>query len=399
MKILVCANDLVFCGVTVNAIELSAALRDIHGHEVVLFASPGPMVKVAEEKGLRVLPAPKARLRLHPSPARMRALREAVRQELPDVIHAWDWYQCLEAYYVEYLLMKVPLVATDMSMTLQRLLPRTIPTTFGTPELVDQARAAGHQLAGLLVPPVDIHENAPGAVDPAPFRARYALKDGDLNLVIVSRLDAIMKAESLFRTIHAVGELGSALPLRLVIVGDGEVRDKVERLAQETNAKLRRDAVVLTGALVDPRPAYAAADVVVGMGGSALRGMSFGKPTIVVGIEGFSAPFTSETAESFYYRGMYGVGDKGSGSASLTANIRRYSEQRDNLPVLGEFSRQFVQKHFALEAVSEQLDRICRVAAGKRRRLQIAAADGVRSAAVWIKERRFVPANWGFKRF
>ena len=44
-----------------------------------------------------------------------------------------------------------------------------------------------------------------------------------------------------------------------------------------------RQVVLLTGEIADPRPAYAAADVVVGQGGSALRGMAFGKPLVVVG--------------------------------------------------------------------------------------------------------------------
>jgi len=41
MKILFFAHDLVVCGTTVNAIELAVALRDLHGHEVVVFATPG----------------------------------------------------------------------------------------------------------------------------------------------------------------------------------------------------------------------------------------------------------------------------------------------------------------------------------------------------------------------
>ena len=96
MKILVFAHRLELGGTQVNAIELAAALRDLHGHQVVLFATPGPMVKLVNEKGLRLLPAPDARL--HPSPGRMHALRAAVRQERPDRIHVWDWWQCLEAF-------------------------------------------------------------------------------------------------------------------------------------------------------------------------------------------------------------------------------------------------------------------------------------------------------------
>jgi len=392
MKILVFPYELVVCGTVLNAIELAAALRDIHGHEVVLFATPGPMVKLIEEKGLRLVSAPAAHF--HPSLSRVRALRDVVRRERPDLIHAWDWSQCLDAYYLEHLLMGIPMVATDMQMTLEGLLPKWLPTTYGTPELVDQARAAGHRQLELLLPPVDVRQNAPDVVDPRPFRDRYGVADGDITLVTVSRLDTWMKAESLRRTIDAVRTLGRDLPVRFMIVGDGDVRADLEPLAARTNAELGRAAVVLTGALLDPRPAYAAADIVVGMGGSALRGMAFAKPVVVVGEQGFSSRFTPETAESFYYRGIYGVGDGSSSNAGLVGDIRWLAEHRDQLPALGGFSRQFVVKHFALEAVSAGLAEFFQVAVANPRRFHVAAADGLRTAATWVKQRRFLPPGW-----
>ena len=42
MKILVFLHELVVGGTILNCIELATALRDVHGHEVVLFATPGP---------------------------------------------------------------------------------------------------------------------------------------------------------------------------------------------------------------------------------------------------------------------------------------------------------------------------------------------------------------------
>ena len=288
MKILVFAHRLELGGTQTNAIELGSALRDRHGHEVSIFATPGPAVKLAEEKGLRLLPAPDASV--HPSPARMKALRAAVRSEGPDLLHVWDWWQCLEAYYAVHLPLGVPMVVTDMMMDLTRVLPRTPLTTFGTPQIVAQARASGRRRAELLVPAVDVAKNSPGVVDPRDFRERHGIGRGEIALVTVSRLSEWLKSESLVRTIDAVRLLGRELPLRLVIVGDGAVRPRLEELAREANASLGRPAVVLAGAMVDPRPAYAAADIVVGMGSSSMRGMAFGKPVVVVGERGFSAP-------------------------------------------------------------------------------------------------------------
>lgn len=376
-------------GTQVNAIELAAALRDRHGHEVTYFATPGPMLDLVREHGLRFLPAPAASV--HPSPARMAELARVLRRERFDVVHAWDWWQCLDAYFGVHLTRRVPLAVTDMSMFLQRVLPKAVPTTFGTPELVDQARASGRRDVELLLPPVDVRKNAPGAVDPKPFRRQHAIADHEILLVSVSRLSTSMKAESLRRTIDVVRTLGRELPLRLVIVGEGTGRPELEALAARAERELGRPAVALAGAMLDPRPAYAAADVVVGMGGSSLRAMAFAKPVVIVGERGFSRPFGPETAEWFHYRGMYGLGDGSPDNSRLAADIRGLAGHPDRLPALGEFSRRFVVEHHSLDAVGASLDRFLRHAAEGMPRLGAAAADALRTAAVWLRERRF---NW-----
>lgn len=386
MKILVFAHQLEIGGTQVNAIELSAALRDIHGHDVVLFATPGPMVRLAEEKGLRYIPAPEAHY--HPSAARMGALRDAVRSERPDLLHVWDWWQCMDAFYGVHVPKRLPMVVTDMNMDLTYILPKRLWTTFGTPELVEQAKRAGWQRAELILPSIDVSLNAPGAVDPQPFRERCGMEKGDITLVTVSRLSEWLKGESLVRTVDVVRTLGRDLPLRLVIVGDGVMRDNLQQMAEEINGELGRPAVVLAGALLDPRPAYAAADIVVGMGGSALRGMAFGKPVVIVGERGFSAPFTQETAEFFYYKGIYGLGNGGPVKSSLDGHIRELADRPERWPALGEFSRNFVVSHFSLEAVCARLCEIFRAAVSEAPRAQSIFADVIRTSAVCLKERK-----------
>ena len=388
MKILLFAHQLVISGTSVNAIELAAALRDLHGHDVVLFAAPGPLAKLAQEKGLRLLPAPGAPFQ--PSLARIRALRSAVRRETPDLLYVWDWRQALDAYYGVHLPMRVPMAVTSMSMVVDRMLPKVVPTTFGTPELVDRAKAGGYRRVELLLPPVDIDLNAPAAVDPQSFCEQWDIKVGDITLVSVSRLDAWMKAESLFRIAEAVRTLGREMPLRFLIVGDGTARAELEKRALEINSELGRSAIVFTGAMLDPRPAYAAADIVLSMGGSALRAMAFGKPVIVVGEQGFSAALTPESADSFYYNGIYGLGSGTDSNAQLLADIRRLSEGSERRAQLGLFSRQFVVRHFAIETVCARLDKFCRDAVARVPSLPFVAADGLRIGAVYVRERRFL---------
>jgi glycosyltransferase involved in cell wall biosynthesis len=382
MKVLVFAHQLDLGGTQVNAIELTAALRDQYGHDIVMFATPGPSVDLAHERKIRLVPAPGAHH--HPSLARMRALMDVVRREKPDLIHAWDWPQCLDSYYGAHLVQRVPLVVSDMSMQLNRILPKTVPTTFGTPQIVAKAKAAGRMMVDLLLPPVDVHANAPGVVSGTEFRKRYGIEPDEIVLVTVSRLTQWMKAESLRRTLDVVRRIGNSRPLRLVIVGDGNARPALDLLASETNAELGRPAAILTGALTDPRPAYAAADIVLGMGGSALRGMAFGKPVVIVGEGGFSAVFNAESADAFYYHGIYGLGTGQSDNTNLRRQISALIEVPGRLSELGEFSREFVLKHFALDALAARLNRFFQSALSERPNLLVSAADGSRTLAVLL---------------
>lgn len=390
MKVLVFAHRLEVGGTQVNAIDLAAGLRDRHGFEIVFFAGQGPMTQLVQERGLRYVEAPDARL--HPSVSRMRALRRLVRDEKPDLIHAWDWWQCIDAYYSVHLPWRVPMVVSDMMMELTRILPKQVWTTFGTPELADRARKAGRLKVAAIAPPIDLRRDNSDVVDGRAFRERYAGK-GEVLVVTVSRLAVALKAESLMRTIEAVDALGRDVPLKFVIVGDGAVRPQLERLAARTNTTLGREAVVCVGALRDPRQAYAAADFVVGMGGSALRAMSFGKPVVVVGEHGFSAPFDSDTAETFHYRGFYGVGPADPGNERLKSHIRKLAASPRTRAEVGAFSRRFVSERFSLDATCEQLAEVFRHAVADRARLAAVAGDVLRTTGVYLRERRFLTAS------
>jgi glycosyltransferase involved in cell wall biosynthesis len=152
--------------------------------------------------------------------------------------------------------MRIPMVVTDVG-TYPACCLKGLPTTFGTPELVDRARSTGRRRVELLLPPVDVDLNAPGAVDPAPFRNRYGSQEGEITVVTVSRLMEAMKGEGLLRTINVVRALGHDLPLRFILAGDGAARAKLEVVATDVNAELGRAAVIFTGSLLAPRPAYA----------------------------------------------------------------------------------------------------------------------------------------------
>jgi glycosyltransferase involved in cell wall biosynthesis len=292
-----------------------------------------------------------------------------VSAESPDLVHAWDWPQVLDAYFGQRLMGGLPVLGTSMSMNAERFLPRAIPMTFGTSELRARAAEVWSSPVSLLEPPVDTDANHPGVVDPAPFAERYGLSPDVPTIVIVSRLSRDMKLDGVRRSIGAVAQLAAERPVRLVIVGDGDAFDELSHDA----AAVGRRAVILTGAMRDPRPAYAAADIVLGMGGSALRAMAFAKPVIVLGERGFS--------EIFVWRGFFGEGDGGPGR--LSNQLTDLLDNPERSGELAAFGLRTVTERYGLHAATANLEKLYRDVAGERgRRRGTLVVEGARSLAV-----------------
>jgi glycosyltransferase involved in cell wall biosynthesis len=344
MRILVYPHMLSIGGSQLNAVELAAAVRD-RGHEVWVFGTPGPLTGHIRQLGLPYLPADEPGRR--PSPRVMSRLRQIVHAEGIEVVHAYEWPPALEAFYGPHLTQRVPVVCTVMSMAVAPFLPRSMPLIVGTRQIQAQVSDRRPGLVELLEPPVDTVANHPG-IDGGGFRRQLGLDDGRLAVVIVSRLSMELKLEGLQTAIEVTGRLATELPITLVIVGDGPARGKLEAMAEAVNRRFDRPVVVLNGPLLDPRPAYAAADVVVGMGGSILRAMAFGKPAIVQGERGFSEILGPDTVEQFLWQGFYGLGD-GGGPERLRRQLGSLLGDAASREVLGKFARELVCEQFSLE--------------------------------------------------
>ncbi|WP_269327179.1 glycosyltransferase [Kineosporia mesophila] len=336
-------------GSQINAIELGSAVRNM-GHEVTVLSEPGPLVTMVRDLGLDHVEIPLSRGR--PSPVVMRALVELVRHRRIDVVHGHEWPPVVEAFLGPFLRLRTPTVATVMSMAVAPFLPRGLPLVVGTEDLRRQARANGYEDATLIAPPVDLVANAPD-FDPGDFRVRHGLDPDRLLVVVCCRLVKELKLEGLLVACETIGELSrEGHEVQLAVVGDGAAREAVRSAAERANAGADRAVVVLTGELPDPRPAYAAADVVLGMGGSALRGMAFGKPLVVQGEGGFWRVCRPDTIDGFLSAGWYGTEGGDSGHRRLRSELMPLLADAAVRRSLGEFSRHVVVTNFGLEAAA-----------------------------------------------
>jgi glycosyltransferase involved in cell wall biosynthesis len=178
---------------------------------------------------------------------------------------------------------------------------------------------------------------------------------------MVCRLVPDLKLEGLLSACDAVRGLAVVgKPVRLMIVGDGRARGDVAGRAADVNAAVGYEAVLLTGEMADPSPAYAAADVIIGQGGSALRGMAFAKPLVVIGEEGFSELLTPESSPTFLQQGWYGLGtgSLGTGVPALRMALKRLVSSPELRRELGLFGRRLAEERFSLDHAAEILENI-----------------------------------------
>jgi glycosyltransferase involved in cell wall biosynthesis len=355
LNILVYPHDMAMGGSQLNAIELAAAVRDL-GHTVAVVGDDGPLVRLVRDLDLRHVPVPASRRR--PSPSVARDLRRLVRAERVDIVHGYEWPPGLEAVAAVFPRGRAAAVCTVMSMAVAPFLPRSLPLVVGTRAIQETTAASRPGPVHLIEPPVDVVANAPGHPADA-FRAEFGLDGtGMVDVVVVCRLVPELKLEGVLTAVDVVGELARELPLRLTVVGDGNARDTVAEHAARANARAGRRAVVLTGELFDPRPAYAAADVMLGMGGSALRALAFGRPLVVQGEKGFWELLTPDTCGLFLQQGWYGVADGTGGATRLATILRALVADPARRAELGAYGRRLAEERFSLSGAALAQERI-----------------------------------------
>jgi glycosyltransferase involved in cell wall biosynthesis len=355
MRILVYPHSLEIGGGQVNALNLAGAMRD-RGHDVLVFGPPGPLERTASELGLRLV-----RQALpgggRPSLRAAGMVRAVAREEAVDVVHAYSHSASIEAWMGSYVLGGIPVVGT-VAEVLPRPFPPSIRLIVRIQRLEDEARRSGYpNPVHLQRTPVDTEGNRPG-VDGSHFRRAHGLDDGRRNIVLVSRLATYMKLEGLKRAIDAAAILAETMPVRLIVVGGGPRYDELRRRAAAVNDRLGNRVIVLTGPMLDPRPAYEVADVVMGIAGSVLRGMAFQKPAIVLGERGFSEVVTPETVGRFLREGFFGLGNGDPGPERLREQLGRLLEDPPLAKRLGRFSREVICEQFSLSAAAAALERI-----------------------------------------
>jgi glycosyltransferase involved in cell wall biosynthesis len=357
LSILIGLEGMALGGCPINALDLGRALRK-RGHRVSVFAIDEDVrvsyLPYAKSSGfpITVLPAGVG----HAS--RAWQIRKLAARESADIIHVFAPWLGRAASIATASRQRRSAIVTNWMMRNVSYVPQHTPMIVGTPMLREEAEQSHRGRVWLMEPPVDLIADHPDPLRARRFRQETGIDESEVAAVLVSRLDSHMKAEGIGYAIRAVRELD--IPrLRLVVVGDGNAFDDLGEQAERTNTELGRRAVVLTGAMQDPRPAYAGADITLGMGGSALRALAHAKPLIVLGERGFARVFEPASKNDFYKVGFFGDRRNNDPVGHLATQLRELLND-DRRRALGEFGLAEVRTRFGLETSAEKLEGIYR---------------------------------------
>ena len=187
------------------------------------------------------------------------------------------------------------------------------------------------------------------AEDGAEFRREAGVGDGELLLTWVGRLVPIKRVDVLLRAVAST--LGRGLPVRLAIVGDGELREELGALATSLGIA---DRVYWAGYREDMVAVAAAADIAVlssdneGTPVSLIEAGAAGKPAAPTRVGGVPDVVTPETGV------VVPAGDSeclADAIATLGATAGRRAE-------MGARAREHVRLRYSVDRLVKDIDRL-----------------------------------------
>lgn len=356
-KVLVYVHSLELGGSQINAVELAGATRE-HGFESLIVGPKelrpvGPsLVDVAADYGVPLVEVVR-------EPTTMRSARQLSKIAASSgagVVHVYNTWSFRPAYWGPCLLASRPLVMTVYEMDIDPIVYRAPPLVVGAGYLAEQSTRRRGPVS-LISPPVHLGRDNSSEQDGRDFLRRQGIGGNQVNIVVVSRLDGghrpvkSVGIEYAMRAIHAIRRPD----VNLIIVGTGNETQHLSEVAAQVNTALGRRACVMVGPLSDPRPAYASADIVIGMGGSAARGLAFGKPLIVQGEFGDFRLFDPSVATELFHLSFWNEEHVADPVQQLVETLNPLLLQPALRSALGRYGRSFAESHFGLEAMAQRL--------------------------------------------
>jgi glycosyltransferase involved in cell wall biosynthesis len=144
-----------------------------------------------------------------------------------------------------------------------------------------------------------------------------------------------------------------------IIMGDGDKKENITRMAEKINLSLNRKSVHVIGSRYDVLPYYLESNIIIGTGRVALEALSCEGTVIAAGSEGYIGIVSKDNKEEMWdlYFGDH-KGKVGIKSSSLTQSIEYLINLKKNSLQLGKWSRKWCIEKFELGKITDEIMRL-----------------------------------------
>lgn len=341
-------------GAETHVLELSLELKRM-GYHVVVASNGGVYEKNLEEAGIAHYKVPMHSKAPSKVSASLKLLKNIIKKEQIEIVHA---HGRIPAFLCGILKKKMDFtfVTTahwvfDTSHGLKYI------TNWGEKVIAVSEDIKTYLMDNYRVNPTDIYVTINGIdtvkfcreADASDIVEEFSLEPDTKKIVYISRMDED-RALVAFHLAEIVPELVKINPdIEIVIVGGGNVYDKLEEQVNAINEKLGKRYIVLTGARTDIYKFAALSDIFVGVSRSALEAMACEKPVIVAGNEGYLGIFDEDKLQNAIDTNFCCRGLEASTPELLLRDLDKLltNEDAENKR-LGDFSRKVILERYSL---------------------------------------------------
>ncbi len=346
-------------GAETHVLELSLELQRM-GYHVVVVSNGGVYEKNLEEAGISHYKIPLHSKTPFSMVKSLYLLKKVIKKENIQIVHAHGRipaFLCgILNKFVKFTFVTTAHWVFDTSHGLKYL------SNWGKKVMAVSEDIKTYLMENYHTHPTDIYVTINGidtekfcrAADTQSVVSEFALSENTKKIVYISRMDED-RAQVAFELVEIVPEIVKICPdIEIVIVGGGNVFDKLQEKADAVNTLLGKRHIILTGGRTDIYKFAALGDIFVGVSRSALEAMACEKPVIVAGNEGYIGIFDEDKLPVSIETNFCCRGLAPSCCEKLLVDVKTLltNSEEENMR-LGSFARQVILKYYSLSKMAQ----------------------------------------------
>ena len=351
MNILLVTMSMQIGGAETHVLELAKGLKK-KNYTVYVMSNGGDYVKELEENGIEHINAPMHNRNINNIVKSYKILKNTIQEKNIDIVHAHARIPAMISNFA-CKSTKTPMITTAHGVYKVNPILNML-TNWGCKTI-----AVSEDVKEYLIKEYDVDENdiliTVNGIDMDKFSEKtdyssllgeFKIDKNKKHIVHVSRLDQDTSVIA-----NMLIELSEKYDdAQFIIVGNGNAYENLKSKANDVNAKLGCEKVIMAGARTDINKFDALADIFVGVSRAALEAMSAKTPVILAGFQGYLGFFEESQLKTALDTNFCCRGMKLPTKEKIDADIAKLiSVSPEKTAEIGDFNRKIVEKHYSLE--------------------------------------------------